>query len=236
MCLHADTRLSLSSNRPAYKAKFLFQCHNLFLTTGSFVLLLLILEEILPRLFDNGLYWSICSPRAFNKTLVTYYMINYYFKYVELIDTVFLVAKKKPLQFLHVFHHSATAVLCYTQLDGETAVQWVVIGLNLWVHVVMYYYYWATAGGAKIWWKKYLTTMQITQFIIDIVVVFFATSQHFFFRYNIPLPWVVDCTGAEYAALFGCGLLTSYLFLFIAFYKKTYNATKARAAANKKAQ
>ena len=27
----------------------------------------------------------------------TYYMINYYFKYWELADTVFLALKKKPL-------------------------------------------------------------------------------------------------------------------------------------------
>jgi fatty acid elongase 3 len=27
-----------------------------------------------------------------------YYMINYYFKYLELLDTVFLAFKKKPLR------------------------------------------------------------------------------------------------------------------------------------------
>lgn len=72
------------------------------------------------------------------------------------------------------------------------------------------------------------------------------------------MPTMGTCSGTEGAALFGCGLLTSYLFLFIvsapsvvfgfssspitnarrqAFYRKTYKSPAAKkAAAAKKSQ
>nr|ODN97866.1 fatty acid elongase [Cryptococcus depauperatus CBS 7855] len=245
----------IMKSRQPYKLTVAFQIHNVILTLGSGILLALMLEEIVPMYFKHGFFWSICNTSAFTPRLITYYMVNYYFKYLELIDTVFLVLKKKPLAFLHVFHHAATAILCFTQLEGQTSVQWVVITLNLTVHVIMYYYYYATAGGAKIWWKKYLTTLQITQFIIDLFIVFFASTFLFSHRYahnqypviasfspvspisyshfaakHTHLPAVGDCAGSEGAALFGCGLLSSYLFLFIAFYKATYKKTAAAKA------
>ena len=45
-----------------------------------------------------------------HQRLTTYYMINYYIKYVELIDTVFLVLKKKPLGECSCFFLSAVHV------------------------------------------------------------------------------------------------------------------------------
>ncbi|KAJ7630936.1 GNS1/SUR4 membrane protein [Roridomyces roridus] len=217
-------------NQQPQKLNTLFQAHNVFLSAGSLLLLVLMLEEIVPIIWKNGIFSAMCDNESWTPRMEFYYMINYSFKYIELLDTVFLALKKKPLAFLHVFHHSATALLCYTQLVGKTSISWTVISLNLMVHVLMYYYYYATAGGARIWWKKYLTMMQIIQFVIDLFVVYFGTYGHFAATYyDGIIPHMGNCAGSETAALFGCGLLTSYLGLFIKFYFQTYKKKGSKA-------
>jgi len=219
---------ALMTNKQPHKLTPLFQAHNVILSSGSLLLLVLMLEEIVPMFWNHGAFHALCADEAWTPRMEFYYMINYYFKYLELLDTVFLAFKKKPMQFLHVFHHSATALLCFAQLNGRTSISWAVISLNLAVHVVMYYYYYATAGGAKIWWKKYLTTMQITQFVIDLGLVYFGTYSHMVATYFADtLPFIGNCAGGEGAAIFGCVLLTSYLGLFINFYFQTYKKPTA---------
>jgi fatty acid elongase 3 len=90
------------------------------------------------------------------------------------------------------------------------------------------YYYYGTAGGRRFWWKQHVTTMQISQFVIDLSIVYYASFQLFSHRYHNThpyssfLPATKDCAGSENAALLGCGLLSSYLVLFIQFFIATY--------------
>lgn len=213
---------ALLRNTEAFKLNFLFQLHNLFLTTVSFTLLILMVEQLIPMISEKGLYYAICNLGAWTQPMVTLYYMNYIVKFIEFIDTVFLVLKKKKLTFLHTYHHGATALLCYTQLVGTTSISWVPISLNLGVHVVMYFYYFLAARNIRVWWKEWVTRFQILQFILDIGFIYFAVYQkaaHLFFP---TLPHCGDCVGSTTATFSGCAIISSYLFLFIAFYIEVY--------------
>jgi fatty acid elongase 3 len=223
------------ADKKPYKLRELFIVHNLLLSITSAVVLALMMEEVWPYWSQTGFHKSICAQSAFTPRLETLYIVNYMMKYWELADTLFLVAKKKPIIFLHIFHHPATAVLCYVQLNGRTPVSWVPIVANLTVHTVMYWYYYTTAAnpGYQPWYKRSITSLQIGQFCLDLVVVYYASwrGKTFIKRWSGPGKTFAapDCSGADMSALLGCMLLTSYLFLFVAFYKRTYNkAAKAK--------
>lgn len=86
------------------------------------------------------------------------------------------------------------------------------------------FYYALSSLKIRVPWKKAVTVLQITQFFIDLAVVYFASYVHWARKWNLPLSqYFGGCAGKEYAAIAGMACLTSYLFLFLSFYARTYN-------------
>ena len=107
----------LMRNRKPFVINGAFMLHNLYLTAISATLLALFIEQLLPTIVRNGLFFAICNEKGgWTKELVTLYYVwasglpcsigtdieqlNYLTKYLELLDTLFLVLKKKPLSTL----------------------------------------------------------------------------------------------------------------------------------------
>ena len=87
----------IMKNYSPLRLKFIFQVHNLLLTLCSFALLILFAEQLIPILFRNGIFYSVCHRDAWTQRLEFLYYLNYLVKYWELSDTIFLVLRKKNL-------------------------------------------------------------------------------------------------------------------------------------------
>ncbi|XP_050400450.1 elongation of very long chain fatty acids protein 7 [Patella vulgata] len=161
-----------------------------------------------------------CQPVDYSNTPKAMRMVRvcwlfYFSKFIELLDTVFFLLRKKfnQVSFLHVFHHG---VMPFSWWFG---VKFAAGGfgtfhalLNSFIHFLMYTYYGVAALGPEfqkyLWWKKYMTKLQITQFIC----VALHASQLLFIDCNYSMIFVY-WIGA-YAVIF--------LVLFADFYIKAY--------------
>jgi hypothetical protein len=68
----------LMRNRPAFQLKLPFIIHNLYLTIISGTLLVLFLEQLIPTLWNNGVFCSVCNKAAgWTDPLEVLYYVRY---------------------------------------------------------------------------------------------------------------------------------------------------------------
>ena len=108
--------------------------YNITISICSWFIFFVTLYENCNLLNYSGL---VCSNH--HNSMITLF---YYLKYIEWMDTIFLVIKKKNLSFLHYFHHMIVPLFVYANYAFvNTAGQSYVIMSNSLAHGLMYWYY-----------------------------------------------------------------------------------------------
>lgn len=118
------------------------------------------------------------------------FLVYYITKYVELLDTLFMVFRHRQRQIsvLHVYHHASILMLSeYAYTYGNWPAISVPLGLNGIIHVFMYFYYGQCAlhPGQRPAWKKSLTQLQLIQFMIGLCHMIVGYLHHSWCYYGI---------------------------------------------------
>ncbi|CAI5465945.1 unnamed protein product [Closterium sp. Yama58-4] len=202
--------------------------HNLILCLWSLAMFLgtihaMLLDSEINK-YDTGMgkyTWLLCFPSTVKPVGYLWFWSYVYYlsKYYELLDTVILVLKNKPLSFLHVYHHATIVFLCWLWLTNTQSLQIIAITINTGIHVMMYFYYFMHSIGMPPPWKMFVTNSQIIQFMIGTFVSF----PLIYFHFTRP----TGCAGFE-SFCFNLFFNSSLLYLFVDFHIRNYGkAAKA---------
>ena len=199
--------------------------HNVVLALGSLTMFVgcanaTLLEVRGKGNGSKGVEWMLCFPKGTRATGPVFFWSYVYYlsKFYELLDTVILILKKRPLSFLHVFHHATVILMCYFWLQGAQSLQIVGLLANTAVHVVMYTYYFLCSVNRPPPWKRVVTNVQIVQFMFSFVCGVATLGLHYYGP---------GCAGMA-AFWFNLVFNASLLFLFLNFHSKQYGAKGAK--------
>lgn len=145
-------------------------------------------------------------------------------KFFELIDTVFIIAHKKPLIFLHWYHHITVLLYAWFGYISGSPAGPIFGPVNVTVHTFMYGYYFLMAIRMKPKWLNpiWITVFQIVQMIIGVTISLIS------FNYYLKDP---DCFVDKNIILQGFVMYGSYLYLFAVFFVERYFKKKNKKIA-----
>ena len=115
---------------------------NLLLALFSFVGFLRTAPHLINFLSRNGFYASVCIPAETNYgngAVGLWTMLFIWSKVPELFDTAFVILRRKPLLFLHWYHHATVLMYCWHSYATGSSAGLYFIAMNYGVHALMYF-------------------------------------------------------------------------------------------------
>ncbi|KEG07831.1 putative fatty acid elongase [Trypanosoma grayi] len=194
------------AQREPLRIKYLVAAWNLVLSLISIAGTLVLLPMLWEMLTERGFHKTVCAVpgsvdtatttttvaeegstsenllhKDFNGPRAFFMAVFMYAKVPELADTVFLVLQKKPVSFLHWYHHLVTTLYCWHASYVVIPSGVCFAGMNDAVHAVMYLYF----CGVVLGWRKLIrpiapliTLMQVLQMFTGMAITLCIWLQH----------------------------------------------------------
>lgn len=203
--------------RQAWKLNGVLIFWNWTLAVFSIIGFIRTVPEFFYVLTRYGYHFSVCNRSYADINVITAFW-GFLFsvsKVPELLDTAFVILRKRNLIFLHWFHHFLTLVLSwYIYSDHPAMGRWIMV-MNYAVHSVMYSYYALRAMSFRPpkWISMMVTTIQILQMMLGLVASVYST---------VMLVTGRKCGLSNDVAAFLLFVYSSYFLLFVNFFLKAY--------------
>ncbi len=159
--------------------------------------------------------YPVAGAKSFRISFLIW--IHYNNKYVELLDTLWMILRKKnnQISFLHCYHHVlliwAWFLVCKIETGGDC---YFGATVNSFIHVIMYGYYTLALLNYPCPWKKWITTCQMIQFCV-------CFSHSCFVVWNGNAPIILPLAQGF--------VMVNMLVLFGNFYMKSYSGKDKKA-------
>lgn len=165
----------IMKDRKPFSLKTTLAAWNLMLSLFSFAGALRTVPHLLWLIANLPLNSTICQPPAteWGVGATGFWVQMFIFsKIPELGDTVFLVLKKKPVIFLHWYHHITVLLYCWHAYTTEASQALYFVAMNYSVHAIMYGYYFLTATNLRPKWMPAwpITAAQLSQMVVGITI------------------------------------------------------------------
>jgi len=224
LCVFGGRRFIKS--RPAFSLEQPLVLWSLFLAVYSIVGAIRTTPEMIAILSKHGLHASLCHPCYLYGVTGFWSSLFTISKVVELGDTAFIVLRKKPLIFLHWYHHASVLVyVWYSNVDQSAPGRWF-YSMNYIVHAFMYTYY--TLRAMRVSMPRMvamgITTMQITQMLIGNAIFVYLFYDRFLGEGKY-------CHTSISNMVWGCAMYFSYLVLFVQYFMKAYGFVQRTGSA-----
>lgn len=203
-------------DRKAFDLRWPLIIWDIFISIISNVTLIRFTEDFVQSMLHNGLYMSVCYSVNPHGVAAFWAAVYGTLKVLELGDTFFIVLRKRPLIFLHYYHHASAII--YTLHSGaeHTSTGRPLIFMNLICHSLMYPYYAFKAYGRK--FPKYipmtLTIIQTVQMFIGLIVIYYV--------YKIKTETSLPCQQSMGNLTLAVFQYSTMMILFVHFFYKHY--------------